>query len=167
MVQRFVPKSIWFFAGAICLCLVPLALWAAMALRIQPAHEREGAFCLGLLEGGGAHVTFADGRAIQLLGERVSYAPEESSVSREGRLAAVDFLAQEPSAESLSHRLRTCRSELGEIIQSYTWHSCGFGVGSLSEEWSLRDQLDFNLLTGEERAQGGLLFSTFRERLSQ
>ena len=164
------PKSsriIGLVIGASLLSLVPAALWAVMALRIHPEHEREAAFCLGILEGGASHVTFADGRAIQLLGESLSYVPEASPASHEGRLAAAEFLSGYPSTEQLANRLMACRADLTSIIQRYRWHSCGYGVGALSDDWSIRDRTDFHVLTEGPVPEGGIEFLNLRWRLLQ
>lgn len=148
--------------GALTLSVVPFALWAVMAFPIQPEDEREAAFCLGLLEGGGSHINFADGRAIQLLGERLSYLPEASPASQEGRLAAASFLSESPSPERLTNRLMTCRADLSEMIQVYFWRSCGYGIGALSDDWSIRDQTDFYELTEGPMPEEGMEFLSRR-----
>lgn len=149
-------KIIGIAIGALILSIAPIALWAVMALPIHPEVEREAAFCLGILEGGGSHISFADGRAIQLLGERLSNAPETSPASHEGRLAAARFLSGSPSPEQLTNRLMTCRADLSEIIQGYLWHSCGYGVGALSGDWSMRDRTDFYELTEGPMPEQGI-----------
>lgn len=148
--------------GAFILSVVPIALWAVMAVRIHPEHERRAAFCLGVLDGAGSHISFADGRAIQLLGERLSYAPEESPSSHAGRLAAVSFLSGSPSPERLANRLMTCRADLSEIIQGYLWRSCGYGLGALSDGWSARDRRNFYELTEGPIPEGGIVLGGSR-----
>lgn len=153
--------------GALILSVVPIALWAVAAMRIHPEHEREAAFCLAVLEAGGSHINFADGRAIQLLGERLSYFPEASPESQEGRLAAESFLSESPSPERLANRLMTCRTDLFEMIQVYFWRSCGYGIGALSDDWSMRDQTDFYELTEGPMPEDGMEFLSLRWRILQ
>lgn len=167
MRQQRTLKIIKISLGSLLLFLVPIYLLAEMALRITPEHEREAAFCLEILENGGSYVTFADGRAIQLLGERLSFVPDASSASHEGRLAAAGFLSEAPSPEEIANRLMVCRADLTEIIERYSWRSCGYGVGTLSEDWSMRDKLDFYVLTEGPIPEGGVLFLDLRKRLFQ
>ncbi|MCR9069882.1 MAG: hypothetical protein NXH79_13650 [Rhodobacteraceae bacterium] len=167
MGQSKYTKMMMLTIAAVFLALTSVAAWAVLALRIHPEHEREAAFCLGILESGGSQISFADGRAIQLLGERLSYIPETSPPSHEGRLAAVEFLSGYPSTEQLANRLMACRADLTSIIQRYLLRSCGYGVGALSDDWSIRDRTDFYELTEGPIPEGGIEFLNLRWRLLQ
>lgn len=135
--------------------LIPVSVLAVMALRIQPADEQEAAFCLHLLDRAGSEISYLDGRAIQLLGERLANAPDASDPSGRGRVAAEIFLADSPHNGLLSSLLMECRASLAEITERYAWRSCGYGIGSLSQDWSERDWYQYDeLLRGEQRDTG-------------
>lgn len=121
----------------------PMVSRAVVALSIQPQHEYEAAFCLGLLSEVDESISFDDKRKTQLAAERLSFAPEESMISRKGRLDATEFVSPNPDVAILLNRMQTCNDELSAIIQMYAAHSCGFGIGSLASKWSMREVSDF------------------------
>lgn len=79
----------------------------------------------------------------QLVAESLSFASAESLVSLQGRLVATDFITANPDEATLLIRMKTCHQRLYEIIQEYSAHSIGFGIGSLASEWSMREVSDF------------------------
>lgn len=121
----------------------PMVSRAVVALSIQPQHEYEAAFCLGLLSEVDESISFDDKRKIQLAAERLSFAPEESMISQNGRLDATEFVSANSDVAILLNRMTTCNGELSAIIQIYAAHSCGFGIGSLASKWSTREVSDF------------------------
>ena len=133
----------------------PMASWAVVALSIQPQHEYEAAFCLGLLSEVDTSISFDGRRRIQLAAESLSFAPEESIISQKGRLDATELVSANPDVAILLNRMKTCNEELSEIIQIYAAHSCGFGIGSLASKWSMREVNDFyELFEGETVFEG-------------
>lgn len=121
----------------------PMASWAVVALSIQPQHEYEAAFCLGLLSEVDESISIDNKRKTQLAAERLSFAPEESMISRNGRLDATEFVSANSDVAILLTRMKACNEELSKIIQIYAAHSCGFGIGSLSSKWSMREVGEF------------------------
>ena len=138
----------------ITLYFYPIASWAVVALPVQPHHEYEAAFCLGLLSAVDPSISFNGKRKIQLAAESLSFAPEESMVSRKGSLAAVNFVSADNGMVALINRINTCSKELSEIIEQYVAHSCGFGIGTLATEWSAEEIHEFNQLFGGRKDLG-------------
>lgn len=121
----------------------PMVSRAVVALSIQPQHEYEAAFCLGLLSEVDESISFDDKRKTQLAAERLSFAPEESMISQNGRLDATEFVSANSDVAILLNRMNTCKKELSATIQIYAAHPCGFGIGSIASKWSMREVSDF------------------------
>lgn len=151
MIQIFSQRVIWACCLAVMLSFNPTASWGVVELKIEPEHEYEAAFCLGLLGEVAPQIDFDNARKIELIAESLSFAPDRSLVSRQGRLAAAGLIAENPSMAMVSSRLNVCSDNLGNVIKSYLAHSCGFGIGALSEEWSSLDlQAFYDLFLNED-----------------
>lgn len=122
----------------------PTPGWGVVALKIQPEHEYEAAFCLGLLSEVDTSISFDGKRKIQLAAESLSFAPQESMVSHKGRLDAAVFVSEHPDEAIMLARMNICNQELSEILKEYVAHSCGFGIGSLASKWSMSEVSDFH-----------------------
>jgi hypothetical protein len=141
---RLMSLQVILFVGlAFPVSVYPMASWAVVALSIQRHHEYEAAFCLGLLSEVDESISFDGKRKTQLVAESLSFAPEESMISRKGRLDAMEFVSANPDVAIFLNRTKTCNDELSAIIQIYAAHLCGFGMGSLASKWSIREVSDF------------------------
>lgn len=155
MLRSISKQALWTGGLIITLSSYPMASRAVVALSIQPEHEYEAAFCLGLLSEVDTSISFDGKRKIQLAAESLSFAPEESIISQKGRLDAMDLVSANPDVAILLNWMETCNEELSEIIQIYAAHSCGFGIGSLASKWSMREVSDFyELFQGKTDVEG-------------
>lgn len=126
----------------------PSIVWSAKALEIRAEHEQEATMCLELVKHSGSELSYDEAAAVQLFGERLSQQPHKSEPSRIGYKKALGLLSDPNQSTAVSQLLASCRARLATAIETYTWHSCGFGTRTISERWSLEERQKFRSLIG-------------------
>jgi hypothetical protein len=144
---------------AFLLPMAPAPVKAVTALRLAPALVQEAATCLHLTENIASSISYEDTQTVRLLAERFSYLPEENAFSRAGIADAKAFLSSHPTTVSLTKRLDQCKRDLAGAVVAYSWHSCGFGDGTISEQWSESEAEKFYALRQKLEAEGVTLES--------
>jgi hypothetical protein len=110
--------------------------------------------CLHLAKSVVVGVSYEHTQTLRLLAERFSFPPEESVFSRAGIASARIFLSSRPKPVDLTNRLDQCRRDLAAAVVAYSWHSCGFGDGTVSDQWSEIDAENFYALSEKLEAEG-------------
>ena len=96
-----------------------------------------------LLGASSSYSNVVERRVVKLFTEKLSYNPVESASSRRGYALADTFLNASNDPAEISMRLAQCYEDLSKITAGYSWHSCGYAQGSLSESWSEKDLTEF------------------------